>query len=65
MTGDDLYSATWLISYEASIKGWLPSKHGDDYIGADPFFSKLRGLEVYFYDPSEGRPALPSMWEFY
>jgi hypothetical protein len=65
MTGDDLYSATWLISYEASVKGWLPSKHGDDYIGADPFFSELRRPGVYFYDPSEGRPALPSMWEFY
>src|SRR5262249_44300889 len=38
MTGDDLYSSAWLVAYEALIKGWLPSKNGDDYIGADPFF---------------------------
>jgi hypothetical protein len=65
MTGDDLYSAGWLISYEARIKDWLPSKNGDDYIGADPFFSDLRRLDIYFYDPAEGRPAVPSMWEGY
>jgi len=65
MTGDDLYSAGWLLAYEARIKEWLPSKNRDDYIGADQFFSDLRRHGVFFYDPAEGRPAVPSMWAGY
>jgi hypothetical protein len=65
MTGDDLYSASWILAYEARIRNWLPSKNGDDYIAADPFFSDIQRLGVYFYDSAEGRPAIPSMWEGY
>lgn len=65
MTGDDFYSASWILAYEAKLRGWLPSKNGDDYIAADPFFSDIQRLGVYFYDSTEGRPAIPSMWEGY
>ena len=65
MTGDDLYSPSWLLAYEARIRDWLPSKNGDDYIAADPFFSDIQRFGVYFYDSTEGRPAIPSMWERY
>jgi hypothetical protein len=65
MTGDDLYSPSWILAYEARIRDWLPSKNGDDYIAADPFFSDIQRLGVYFYDSTEGRPAIPSIWEGY
>jgi hypothetical protein len=65
MTGDDLYSPSWLLAYEARIRDWLPSKNGDDYVNADPFFSDIQKLGVHFYDSAEGRPAIPSMWEGY
>lgn len=65
MTSDDLYSASWILAYEARIRDWLPSKNGDDYITADPFFSDIRNLGVSFYDSTEGRPAIPSVWEGY
>jgi hypothetical protein len=56
MTGDDLYSQSWLLAYEAGIRNWLPSKNGDDYIAADPFFSDIQRLGVYFYDSIEADP---------
>jgi Reverse transcriptase (RNA-dependent DNA polymerase) len=65
MTGEDLYSASWLLAYEARVRDWLPSKNGDDYIAADPFFSEIHAFDVHFYDVDEGRPAIPSIWEGY
>jgi hypothetical protein len=65
MTGEDLYSGSWLLAYEARVRDWLPSKNGDDYISADPFFSDIHAFNVHFYDTAEGRPAIPSIWEEY
>jgi uncharacterized membrane protein len=50
MTAEDLYSDHWLLSYEASVKGWLPTVNGDDYVADDPFFSNLKNGCVEFYD---------------
>lgn len=65
MTGEELWSTNWLLAYEAQIKGWLPSKLGDDYVGHDSFFSELRNKGVSFYDQNEGQPATFSIWEGY
>src|SRR5262249_6431235 len=65
MTGDDLYSAAWFVAYEARMRGGLPSKKGEDYMGDDTFFGQLQKLAVSFYEPAEGRPAVPSMWAGY
>jgi len=50
MTGLDLYNENWLLSYEALIKGWLPSNVGYNYISRDNFFSLLELNNVSFYD---------------
>ena len=65
MTAEELWSANWLLAYEANVKGWLTSKQRDDYIGNDPFFSELRKQGVSFYDQAEGQPATFSIWEGY
>lgn len=50
MTGENLYSEYWILAYEALIRGWLPSKNGDDYIENDPFFKVLKLYNVKFFD---------------
>lgn len=52
MTTDQLRGENWLLAYEASIKGWLPSASGADHIQPDPFFNALRTAGVHFYDVS-------------
>jgi hypothetical protein len=52
MTADELYGSNWLVAYEASIKGWLPSYHTKDHIARDRNFSWLRAQGVSFYDPT-------------
>ncbi len=49
MTNANLYDSHWLTAYEAHEQGWLPSRNGNDYIGADVFFSILRNHGVRFY----------------
>jgi hypothetical protein len=49
MTADHLYDEQWLLSYEANVKGWLPSV-GPDHVHADPLFSLLKKNGVSFYD---------------
>lgn len=49
MTAEELYSDHWLLSYEAGVKGWLPTIDGD-YISEDPFFSTLKNAGVEFYN---------------
>jgi hypothetical protein len=56
MTGDELFASNWLISYEARIKGWLPSLRGRDHIATNPSFDWLRSLGVSFYDTSRIGP---------
>ncbi len=56
MTVDELYGSNWLVSYEARVKGWLPSLRGPDHIATDPNFNWLRNLGVSFYDTSRIGP---------
>lgn len=50
MTPAGLYEEHWLLSYEANIKGWLPSLGGGDHVAGDPNFGFLKASGVYFYD---------------
>jgi hypothetical protein len=45
---EELYGSSWLLAYEAPVRGWLPSEH--DHVAADPFFGYLRRAGVHFYD---------------
>jgi hypothetical protein len=49
MTATNLYESHWLAAYEAHEQGWLPSRGGNDYVGADELFSILRTYGVRFY----------------
>jgi hypothetical protein len=49
VTADQLEGSHWLLSYEASIKGWLPAEGGVDHIAASPFYEYLRQNRVSFY----------------
>ncbi len=50
MDGDGLYGEHWLLSYEANVKGWLPSNRGIDHVNADTNFAFLKKHNVQFYD---------------
>jgi hypothetical protein len=50
MQKDELLGPQWLLAYEASIKGWLPSFGSVDYIAAVPQFLHLRNHGVSFFD---------------
>ncbi|MEL7538878.1 MAG: RNA-directed DNA polymerase [Pseudomonadota bacterium] len=50
MTTPELRGPNWLLAYEASIKGWLPSLGVADHIAGDAFFRLLRHKGVSFYD---------------
>jgi len=50
MTEDELRGDSWLLAYEAKIKGWLPSSGGGDHIAGDAFFSNLEAAGISFYD---------------
>ena len=52
MTSQELYADNWLLSYEANIKGWLPSNSSQDHVAADPGFGFLKQYGVSFYDQS-------------
>lgn len=60
MTPEDLWSGKWMLAYEASVKGWLPSAGGGDHIAGDPFFAKLRAAGVTFYDVAGGGLHVPA-----
>lgn len=74
MCADGLYSEHWLLSYEANVKGWLPSVGGIDHVSADVNFSYLKANNVCFYKESLATPArsgvlplpaLPSVFSHY
>ena len=48
MTIDSLKSNMWLLSYEADIKGWLPSPN--NHVSSHNYFKSLKQRGVYFYD---------------
>jgi Reverse transcriptase (RNA-dependent DNA polymerase) len=58
MTREGLYDEHWLLAYEASVKGWLPTTGGGDHVVADPNFGFLKANGVSFYDPSQAVPAV-------
>ncbi len=53
MTKQNLYEDQWLLSYEANVKGWLPSRTRADHVTADPNFGFLKAAGVSFYDTSK------------
>lgn len=53
MNSDALYDDQWLLSYEANVKGWLPSSGPFDHVAADPTFGFLKANGVSFYDPAQ------------
>jgi len=60
MTSDGLEGEQWLLSYEANVKGWLPSRGGGDHVAQHSAFAYLKRLGVSFYDPQRvvvGTPA--------
>ena len=50
MTTQSLLEENWLLSYEANVKGWLPSIGVSDHVAADPNFAFLKQNGVHFYD---------------
>ena len=50
MTTQSLFEENWLLSYEANVKGWLPSSGVPDHVTADPNFTFLKQNGVHFYD---------------
>jgi len=59
MTKDDLTGRLWLISYEANVKGWLPSVSGGDHVSGHPIFRHLKAAGVHFYDDQASLTYLP------
>jgi hypothetical protein len=57
MTQQNLYEDQWLLSYEANMKGWLPSREHNDHVAADPNFGFLKSSGVSFYDTTKVSPA--------
>lgn len=57
MTAEGLYGSHWLLSYEANVKGWLPSADGGDHVASDPNFGFLKALNVSFYDVALASPT--------
>ncbi len=55
MTEEELYRENWLVSYEANIKGWLPSK-GSDHVSKADGFDFLKKHDISFYN-SDAAPG--------
>ena len=62
MTPEALYDDHWLLSYEANVKGWLPTLGGGDHVKADANFRFLKKANVQFYDANlaSAPPASPT-----
>ena len=60
MSPDGLYGPLWLLSYEANVRGWLPSAGSRDHVAGDPFFGVLKNRDVSFLDltPTRSVPRL-------
>jgi hypothetical protein len=50
MTPDELWRENWLLSYEANVRGWLPSVGGQDHVAQDPCFAFLKNEGVGFFN---------------
>ena len=60
MTADGLSGEHWLLSYEANVKGWLPTRGSGDHVEQDSAFGYLKRLGVSFYDPQRTVPGIPA-----
>ena len=49
ITSAQLYGEHWLLSYEARVRGWMPTVGGGDHVAADPAFNFLNSSGVRFY----------------
>lgn len=50
MQCDELFGEQWLLSYEANVRGWLPSVGNADHVSAEPNFGYLKTHQVHFYE---------------
>jgi len=50
MTAEELRGSNWLVSYEARVKGWLPSKGVADHLASEPFFAAAAAAGTSFFD---------------
>lgn len=63
MNTEELWGEHWLLSYEANVKGWLPSMRRRDHVDADPCFRFLKKQGVSFYNSRVARPVhIPRRW---
>ena len=60
MTTQSLFEENWLLSYEANVKGWLPSYGVQDHVTADPNFLFLKQNGVHFYNAALSSNYQPS-----
>lgn len=60
MTPAKLKTSNWLLTYEAFMKGWLPSATGVDYVSKDDGFKYLQKENVHFYSRSAIADYSPS-----
>jgi len=63
MDSEGLYSKQWLVSYEANVKNWLPSKGGQDHVHNDSRFRFLKANNVQFYNINQAARVLPKATE--
>lgn len=56
MNTQALYEEHWLLSYEANVKGWLPSQGTTDHVDTDTNFGFLKAAGVSFYDSTMAVP---------
>lgn len=59
MTQDELVGRLWLLSYEANVRGWLPSVSAGDHVSANRAFRFLKDNGIYFYDDQASLTYIP------
>jgi hypothetical protein len=50
MTAEELAGSSWLLAYEANLKGWGAAGSSVDYVSSHPWFGQLKRAGVTFYD---------------
>lgn len=60
MTQNALSQEQWLLSYEANVKGFMPSMGRGDHVNSNPSFRYLKANGVYFYDPTKAAKVIPN-----
>lgn len=65
-TAEGLKSEMWLLAYEATRKGWWPTKQSAAFVTSHPFFGDVWSKGVEFYDPNRTarktiKPTFPKL----